>query len=289
MNLKPVKCNLCGENRPKPLATCKIGKADADLPIGSMGIVRCANCGLVYASPRPEYLSEEFNDLYSEKYFNAPYMRFYIEKEGGQTNEPFEFRLDWLEKFKRKGRILDIGCASGNFLKTARDRGWDTYGVEVSKTATDIATKKYGLNVITGRLNETAFNNDFFDVVTVSDVLEHVEDPQSFLLEINRIMKKDGLLYIAVPDFDGLYYKIAILIARFNHRNYFVLPHHIYFFNKDSISRYLKKTNFELLDFKKSEANISTSGFIGRLMQLLFYIARRINKQDRIIFLANKR
>jgi len=288
MKFKSIKCNLCGNEKSKQLVECRVAKEDTGLPIGSMSIAKCTNCGLVYVNPRPEYSSEEFSILYSDKYFNAPYMRFYIGKEGRQTNESFVSRLDWIEKYKRETRILDIGCASGGFLKMARDKGWETYGVEVSKTAADIARGKYGLNVTTGRFDETGFGDDFFDVVTASDVIEHVEDPKSFLLEINRIMKKGGLLYIAVPDFDGLYYKTAILISRFNHRNYFVLPHHIYFFNQDSIRQFLKETNFNLIDFRKNESNISTSGFTGKIRGILFFIARLINKQDRILFLAEK-
>jgi len=253
-----------------------------------MNIVKCKNCGLVYVNPRPEYSFEEFSALYSDEYFNAPYMRFYIGKESRQTNESFAYRLDWIEKYKRKARILDIGCASGRFLKMAKDKEWETYGVEVSKTAADIAREKYGLNVITGRLDEAGFGDDFFDVVTASDVIEHVEDPKSFLLEINRIMKRGGLLYIAVPDFDGLYYKATVLISHFNHRNYFVLPHHIYFFNQNSIRQYLKETNFKLIDVRKNESNISTSGFTGKIIWILFLVARLINKQSRILFLAEK-
>lgn len=170
----------------------------------------------------------------------------------------------------------------------AQDRGWDIYGIETSKTAVDMAKKKYGLDIITGQLDRAGFDDEFFDVVAVSDVLEHVEDPKLFLLEVNRIMKKNGLLYIAVPDFDSLYYKIAIFIARFSHKNYFVLPHHIYFFNRKSILEYLEKANFKLVDFNKSESNISPNGLSGKGMQILFFIARLISKRDRALFLAQK-
>ena len=191
MKYQKITCNLCGDKEYKQLARCKIEKADADLPMEDISIVKCANCGLVYANPRPEYSPEEFNKLYSEEYFNAPYMRFYIEKEGRQSNESFTSRLAWIEKFKRNGRILDIGCASGGFLRMAKDRGWEAFGVEVSKTAAEIAREKYGLPVSTGKLDEAGFDNEFFDVVTVNDVLEHIENSiKSRLLRI-----KENLLY----------------------------------------------------------------------------------------------
>ena len=289
MRIKDVVCNLCGNNQTKNLVACKIEKQDADIPIGYMQIVKCVNCGLVYVNPRPVYSPEEINKLYSDNYFDAPYMRFYIEKGDMQTNESFSSRLDWIEQFKKKGRILDIGGASGGFLRIAQKRGWEVFGIEISKAAADIAREKYGLNVITGRVEEAGYKSNFFDVVSVSDVLEHIENPKEFLFKVNKIMKRGGLLYIAVPDFDGLYYKAAISLSNFNHKNYFVLPHHIYFFNKITIARYFKETNFNVIDVKKSEANILTKGFKGKIMWFLFFIARLSNMQDRILFLAEKR
>jgi 2-polyprenyl-3-methyl-5-hydroxy-6-metoxy-1,4-benzoquinol methylase len=288
MRFKTVACNYCESENFRQLVKCRIEKVDTTLPIGDLSIVKCNECGLVYVNPRPEYSAEELKRLYSEEYFSAPYMRFYIDGEGTQSNEPFSFRLDWIEKIKRKGRILDIGCATGGFLNCARERGWDAYGVEFSKPAADIARDKHGLNVFKGRLEEAEYSQDFFDVVIVGDLLEHVEDPRAFLAEVSRILKKGGLLYIAVPDFDGLYYKIAMLVSLFNHRNYFVLPHHLYFFNRDTIYSYLRASNFLLLDVRNSESTVSSNGFRGKVISLLFSVARAMKKQDRILFLAKK-
>lgn len=288
INFKELKCNLCGSESYKLLVTCKIEQEDSTLLIDRMNLVRCSNCSLVYVNPRPEYSMKDMAEMYSENYFNAPYMRFYIEKDGEQSNESFDLRLDWIESYIKNGKILDIGCASGGFLKIARSRGWETYGVEISEEASNIAREKHKLNVITGKLSDTCFDNEFFDVVTAGDVLEHVEDPKSFLFEINRILKKGGMVYIAVPDFDGLIFKVSVLIALFNHRNYFTLPLHIYNFSKKTISRYLWKTKFNIIGYKKTEANISTKGFRGKIEWIIFFIARLINKQDRILFLAKK-
>jgi 2-polyprenyl-3-methyl-5-hydroxy-6-metoxy-1,4-benzoquinol methylase len=285
---KIVKCNLCGSERYKKLTTCKIEKRDADLPIGEMDIARCFGCGLVYVNPRVEYSESELEKLYSDEYFDADYMRFYRDGTGYQTNEPFDLRMEWIGKYKAPGRILDIGCASGGFLRFAREKGWDTYGVELSRTASETARREHNLNVMTGSLYEARFNDGFFDAVMAGDVLEHVEDPGSFLKEINRIMKKGAVLYIGVPDFDGLYYTAALFLSRFNRKNYFVLPHHIYFFNRRSIARLLECARFKLLDCRKSETNISTKDLTGKIMAALFMIARLFNRQDRILFLAEK-
>lgn len=270
------------------MITCVIEKADAAFSIGTLSLVKCKHCGLIYVNPQPDYSPQEFSRLYSQDYFKASYMKFYLQEEGEQSNEPFDFRLDWIEKNKAKGRILDIGCASGGFLVAVRERGWEAFGVEVSKVACDMARDKHDLNVFLGDLFAAKFDDDFFDVVMVGDLLEHIEEPKVFLKEVNRVLKKEGLLYLAVPDFDGLYYKCALLLSALNHKNYFVLPHHIYFFNKSSISKYLNETNFELVDVRKSESNPAKGGLTGMIMQGLFFIARLIRMQDRILFLAKK-
>jgi 2-polyprenyl-3-methyl-5-hydroxy-6-metoxy-1,4-benzoquinol methylase len=288
MEYKRISCDLCGSGRSRRIASCRIGKNDADLPLGSMDIVRCRDCGLVFVNPRPEYTGEEFDKLYSEEYFSAPYMRFYGEGGGEQTNEPFRSRLDWIEEHKKRGRLLDIGCASGGFLLAAKERGWDVYGVEASKTASKMARERHKLNVTTGMIYEAGLKDGFFDVVTASDVMEHVESPRAFLKEINRILRPGGLLYIAVPDFDGLYYSAALALSRFSHRNYFVLPHHVYFFDRRTARRYLREAGFSVLDERSSEANISKRGLRGKVMLLLFVTARLFRRQDRALFLAKK-
>jgi len=282
MKFNQVFCNLCGENKSEHLTSCKIEKADADLPFDELNIVKCKNCGLVYVNPRPEYLKDEVEKIYSKEYFDD------MQKRDFSAASRWEWFYKWIDRYKREGKILDIGCATGDFLKTARDKGWDVYGVEASKIAVEIAKEKYGLDVINQNFEEAGFENNFFDVIVAGDILEHVDDPKGFLLKIHKILKPGGILCIAVPDFDGFHYQAGVLISRFNHKNYFVLPHHIYFFNFNSLSRYFKQLNFKMIDHKKSESKISTEGLSGKIVLMFFLIGRLISRWDRIMFLVEK-
>ena len=100
MNFENINCNFCRSNRHKKIANCKIEEQDCSLPIGAMSIVRCKKCGLTFVNPRPQYSKVDLDKLYSQDYFDAPYMKFYIDQGGKQSNEPFDFRLDWIERYK---------------------------------------------------------------------------------------------------------------------------------------------------------------------------------------------
>lgn len=228
--------------------TCKITKEDADIPEEVLTMVRCKNCGFIFLNPRLGFSKNYIVGLYNKEYFNKGYMKFYS---GGeecicQSNEPFSYRLDLIEKYKTSGKLLDVGCATGGFLRFAHSKGWQVWGVELSDYATEVAAKKYSLNVFKGFLEDAHFEDNYFDVVCASDILEHVIDPQNFLKEIFRILTNNGLLYLACPNADSFYYRFFSLIAHYNHKNYFVLPHHLYHFSPSTIKLLFDKVGFDI-------------------------------------------
>jgi len=193
-------CNLCGSANAAPVLS--------DLPDFllhrsevSATLVKCASCGLVYQNPRPTF--EEMAVHYPPDYESY-------------TPEPGAKNASWLLRqairygvykrcryvthHKHSGRILDVGCSTGIFLQGMRNSGdWEPYGVEINEHAAHIA-QEHGLDVRLGTLEQAGFADEFFDVVTLWDVLEHLHDPSGSLREIYRILKPDGLLVIRVPN-----------------------------------------------------------------------------------------
>jgi len=278
--LEYLNCPICKNKVYLWINACKITSEDADIPEKIFDMLRCRSCGLIFINPLPKFNKENLKKLYDREYFNKEYMKFYSinqEKISCQSNEPFSWRLNLIEKYKSKGRILDIGCASGRFLNLARESGWEVFGVELSDYVADFAIKNYHLNVFCGFLEEAKFKDNYFDVVCASDIIEHLNDPESFLGEIYRILNKEGLLYLASPNASSFYYKFFGLIARYNRRNYFVLPHHIYHFSPLSIKLLLNKTGFNILKFRLSHSR--TSNFFMNIF----------NFNDRMIIIAKKK
>jgi SAM-dependent methyltransferase len=158
-------------------------------------LVKCTECGLVFRNPRPSY--ETIKKFYKEECSNI----FFEEKIKSYRKGIFHHFLATSIKDKGKGRLLDMGCGYGIFLNLAKDQGWEVYGLELSEDASQFARKNFGLNVFCGDLKEASFPKDYFGVVTLWNVLDHTTNPLEQLLEIKRILKDDGLIFIRVPNF----------------------------------------------------------------------------------------
>ncbi len=106
---------------------------------------------------------------------------------------------DWLPN--NINNLLDIGCASGYFTVYFKDKAKDVYGVDINKDLINEAKNKYkGINFKLLKSKKLPFRSNFFDVVTILDVLEHVNDDKIMINEIHRVLKKDGLLILSVPN-----------------------------------------------------------------------------------------
>ena len=176
-----------------------------ELP-GLFPVRRCLRCGLIYLSPRPD--SDEIAGYYPTAY--QPY-------QGAIEDEPSRLRR-WSRcyalskkvravekqalsgKRRGRGRALDVGCATGDFLAALRERGWQVTGVEKNERAAAYARARLGLEVVTGELETAGFPDRAFDLVTLWHVLEHVHDPVSTLSELARVTRPGGLLVLAVPN-----------------------------------------------------------------------------------------
>jgi len=122
-------------------------------------------------------------------------------------------RADIALKLLDKGdRLLDIGCGDGTLGYFAKNKYKEVYGVDISEEALKIA-KKRDIIVEKVNLNEEKlpFENDYFDAVTCLDVIEHVFEPRDLIKEINRVLKRGGILIISTPNFT--YKDIELLLS----------------------------------------------------------------------------
>jgi 2-polyprenyl-3-methyl-5-hydroxy-6-metoxy-1,4-benzoquinol methylase len=141
----------------------------------------------------------------------------------------------------RRGTLLDVGCGNGKFLSEMRSLGWDVYGVEPDPQAIRIAKEEMHLdNVSRGMLEDAGYPDDYFDVITMSHVIEHLHDPLATLAECRRILKPKGLIVIATPNINGLACKIFGENAR-----HMEVPRHLFLFSPESIKAVLLKSGFK--------------------------------------------
>ena len=249
--LEYVPCNLCGSTdykimyqpTKKDYDPSEIFSASGGV-MGTQQIVKCNHCGLVYVNPRVK------NEIVVNAYSDAVDELYVSQAEGRQKT--FNNGLKLVEKYvPQRGTILDVGCAAGFFLNVAKKAGWQTYGIEPSKWMSDWGNKKFNVNIKNGTLKDAKLQDEFFDVVTMWDVLEHTSDPMGELAEVNRILKKDGILIINFPN-------VASKLARVaGGKWWFFLSVHLYHFSPRSMSMMLAKNDFEVIKFSRHYQTLS--------------------------------
>ena len=204
-------------------------------------IVICKDCEFKFVNPRPK--NESLGKYYeSEEYIS------HSNTNKGLVNSVYQKIRKYTHKKKfnlvtscsKEKSILDIGCASGELLSLFKNNNWETTGIEPNENARNFAIKNYGLNV----LEEAAllkFEDEKFNAITMWHVLEHVSDLNGRISEIKRILKKDGVFIVAVPNcdsYDADYYKE--FWAAYD------VPRHLYHFTPKTIETLMSKFNFKI-------------------------------------------
>lgn len=260
--LKELRCNLCGANHYQVLyrSTDKDSRELEDFiyTITEDGItlpprlVRCLNCGLIYASPRikSKELYSKYKDMVDEIYLS--------EAKGRRLSA--RIILNRIMKFKRTGKLLDIGCATGLLLDEARKLGWESFGVELSRWAVKIARERFNLEIFEGLLKEAKYPHNHFDVIVMMDVIEHLSDPLRTLKEIRYILKPNGLLCVSTPDINSL-------VSRLLKAKWWGLElSHIFYFNKQSLAKMLDTAGFKVIKHHR-HVRIFSLKYLGKRLK----------------------
>jgi 2-polyprenyl-3-methyl-5-hydroxy-6-metoxy-1,4-benzoquinol methylase len=155
-------------------------------------------------------------------------------------------RLDLLKPYCSGGRLLDLGCAGGHFLATARERGFEVMGVEYNPSMAAFARENYGLQVLQGDVMKLDIPGTF-DVIHAEDVVEHLEDPLAVLNKMKALLRPGGLLIIDGPLERQPNPSLALLELNFKLRNVEdpeMSPAHIWQFTLSSQRGLLKRAGF---------------------------------------------
>lgn len=268
------RCEICGNEKFTNLFR------GSDKLLGTPGefnLVECSYCKVQFLNPQPSYqelgkyydnkkyysLKKIDKDSYKTKfkiylyelYFTKNYR--YVEK---ILFSPIKFmiRSTILEKDKK---ILDIGAGSGRFLFEMKQLGLDVSGVEPGNF-----DKSEDLNIRNNSLLNAKYPNDFFDIITMNHVFEHINNPHQTIKEIHRILKPNGTFIIGVPDTNSLANKLF-------GKNWLAydVPRHLFNYSDELMINFLKKNKFKI---RKVRYNSRPSQFVMSLYYL-FKIKKR--------------
>lgn len=197
--------------------------------------VKCNGCDLVLINPRPLFsrVLDTYDDNYSQIYAN-------------KASKKLKRIKRWVGRVIKlrgnNGNWLDIGCSVGFVAKVADESGFDAYGVDVQDWGIQYGKTRLGLQHLScGQLEDQKYNDNFFNVISMYDVIEHVPDLDTFLSEIKRILARDGIIDIITPDIG--HWRTPKKLSAWNE----IKPsEHLYYFNKTTLSMLLKKYGLKI-------------------------------------------
>ncbi|MFT4579041.1 MAG: SAM-dependent methyltransferase [Nitrospinales bacterium] len=252
--VKPV-CVFCGN----PLSVPLLRNISANEIICNLS--ECADCEIGMVHPLPS--DQKLSDLYSTGNYRT---------DGGTR---FNFLIEYLiylgsvvkrrriEKYSRKGKILDVGCGRGLFMDIMRQGGWEVEGSELNKETASYAEQVYGLKVYPGKITDHSLAPENFDAINVCGVLEHLKEPDEVLTECHKLLKNDGLLVVLVPDIRSFEFKLG-------KENWFHLdlPFHLFHFSEKGLVQLLQKKGFKVKRIKRFHLEYSPFGWLQTLLNL---------------------
>lgn len=164
----------------------------------------------------------------------------------------------------KKGKILDIGCGEGSFLRKFPTSSWQISGVEINKNLAEFAkTHTKNATIITKPIESARFPKKNFDIITLWHVLEHLHNPKVVLKSLNKLINPNGYLVIEVPNGNSIYRKLFKA-----HWQLLLLPQHLFFWTKKSITFALNKSGFHVVSISHTGIfNFSGASNLANLLR----------------------
>jgi len=253
-----TSCDLCGTDNPRTV----LESPQLDGPL-----VQCRNCGLQYVGWRRSQLTfgsgggtpSDVAERVEAANFNIRNLRLEEEHRLGILNA--RWRLDLIKEFRSSGRLLEVGCARGDFLRVARE-AFDVSGVEpnpsLAECAQDVAP-------IHRDVIETLPWNEF-DVIASFHVIEHVDSPKRFVSAMAERIKRGGLLVLETPDIDSLPFRF--MKAKWRQ----FIPEHYFFFDQSTMTRLLSESGFKVERIIRVGKHASAALILNRLSRYFRFL-----------------
>lgn len=234
-------------------------------------VLKCNRCGLVYVNPKPP-------ERELKRHYNSDYYRDWMDRQRPRRVRMWQKRLKTINLERSTGRLLDIGCGEGLFLKIAQESGWSVEGTEISKFACKAAAHNIGKEIWHGEIWDATFNNNSFDVVTIWHVLEHGINPLRTLKEAHRVLKSDGVCIVAVPNLNDWFMQLAYWLTKGKRLSLFSPDDkelHLYHFSARTLRNILKHAGFDKVKIRPDFGIIEPGKkFVNLLATIPFYLIK---------------
>jgi 2-polyprenyl-3-methyl-5-hydroxy-6-metoxy-1,4-benzoquinol methylase len=264
-----IPCDLCGSENPSPvLESPRLGGP----------LVRCRQCGLFYVGERRSDLTfgpeaaaattERIRDA------NRDLKNLSLDEEHRLAQKNARMRLQMIRKYRTSGRLLEVGCARGDFLRVARDQ-FTVSGVEPNA---ELAEEAAAVAPVHQGLIET-FSGSGYDVAVSFHVIEHTDSPRRFLAAIGERLSPGGLVVLETPNINSVPFRV--LKSRWRQ----FIPEHYFFFDEKTMRKLLEDAGFSVEEIRRIGKFASPALILNRLaryfrpLRVVENVAARMNLQ----------
>jgi len=196
-------------------------------------LIKCEQCQLAWLAdpPAPEEMTHHYGAIYD---------RFIKKATENDSLGHWQGALRTLNEYRQQGRLLDLGCGAGSFLRCLDSSSWNLWGIEMSADSAELARSRTKAAIIVDDILEAPFPPSLFDVITGFHVLEHTYSPQDIIRKVYGWLKPGGILYLHVPNIDS-----AELRLFGSYWYPLELPRHLFHFSPASLRRLLRSAGFK--------------------------------------------
>jgi 2-polyprenyl-3-methyl-5-hydroxy-6-metoxy-1,4-benzoquinol methylase len=227
-----INCEVCGNNNHENFSL-KFTRPD-------FKVAQCNDCGFVFI---PQFYREQ---IPYENYRDEEVLESVRRGNNYIKIRRHKLRLKLIKKYVKTGNLYDIGVGWGHFLFTAKLMGFDASGVEISELMHHYASNDLKLSVVHDNFFNLNLPNNHWDVATMWDVLEHINEPEKAVKKVNQLLKPGGYFVLQVPQIDSE-------VAKRQKQDWSMMSlEHINYFSKKTIKTLLEKNGFELVKYKSS-------------------------------------
>jgi 2-polyprenyl-3-methyl-5-hydroxy-6-metoxy-1,4-benzoquinol methylase len=272
--LERVACDHCGDRNPRAVITRPDG----------LTVCECPRCGLAYLNPRPT--ADRIARIYDEDYFakaeagQAPqrtsadewigYAAYTDAAESALRTTIMRQRLEWVLSLlpdSADRRLLEIGCATGEFAAEAHRRGEAITAIDIAEAPIRLARRRHpGVDFRVADVASLASSSALFDAVVAFEVVEHVLSPRAFLAACSQVLSPGGVLVYSTPN----YRRARILKEEW--LGYHMSFEHLYFFSDETLARMGRTAGLDVVEWKTTGTGTlppPNTGARGALKQML--------------------